>query len=53
MHDGCREEAMYSTRIVVDIIECLNHRTAAVRRKAEIMCDLGMYYAREHYALLC
>jgi vesicle coat complex subunit len=32
---------MYSTRIVVDIIECLNHRSAAVRKKAEIMCELG------------
>ena len=41
MHDGSREEAMYSTRIVVDIIDCLNHRNAAVRAKAAIMCDLG------------
>lgn len=37
---------MYSTRIVVDIIECLNHRNAAVRAKAAIMCELGtqVYY---------
>jgi len=41
MHDASREEAMYSTRIVVDIIECLNHRNAAVRAKAAIMCELG------------
>ena len=41
MHDGSREEAMYSTRIVVDIIDCLNHRNAGVRAKAAIMCDLG------------
>jgi hypothetical protein len=41
MHDASREEAMYSTRIVVDIIECLNHRNAAVRSKAGVMCELG------------
>jgi hypothetical protein len=46
MHDAAREEAMYSTRIVVDIIECLNHRNAAVRRKAEVMCDLGKLLQR-------
>jgi len=41
MHDASREEAMYSTRIVVDIIECLNHRNGAVRANATIMCELG------------
>eukprot|EP01036_Dinobryon_divergens_P024940 gene24940-33435_t len=29
MHQSSREEAMYSTRIVVDIIECLAHRNFA------------------------
>ena len=41
LHDASREEAMYSTRIVVDIIECLNHRNGAVRQKAAMMCELG------------
>ncbi len=41
LHDASREEAMYSTRVVVDIIDCLSHPNAAVRKKAELMCELG------------
>ncbi len=32
---------MYSTRIFSDIVECLSHRNAAVRNKAEKMSDIG------------
>lgn len=58
MHDQAREEAMYSTRIVVDCIECLNHRNAAVRAKAALMCELGEFrrveaYTCIHYGLAC
>lgn len=52
MHDQAREEAMYSTRIVVDIIECLNHRNAAVRAKAALMCELGEW-THDFGALVC
>ena len=31
---------MYSTRIVVDIIDCLSHRSQAIRMKAEKMSDI-------------
>ena len=41
MVKSSREEAMYSTRVVVDIIECLNHRSAAIRNKAYKMCEIG------------
>mmetsp|Transcript_29766 Transcript_29766/g.49787 ORF Transcript_29766/g.49787 Transcript_29766/m.49787 type:complete len:947 (-) Transcript_29766:278-3118(-) len=46
LHDASREEAMYSTRIVVDIIECLNHRSGAVQRKAALMCELVLEFDR-------
>ncbi len=32
---------MYSTRVVVDIIDCLGHRNSAVRITAEKLCDIG------------
>lgn len=40
-HKEAREEAMYSTRVVVDIIDCLAHRNTAVRTTAEKLCDIG------------
>ncbi len=40
-HKEAREEAMYSTRVVVDIIDCLGHRNSAVRTAAEKLCDIG------------
>ena len=44
LHQSSREEAMYSTRIVVDIIECLAHRNFAVRSKAERLTDISKTY---------
>jgi hypothetical protein len=41
--ESSRETVMYSTRIFSDIIECLTHRNAAVRMKAEQMSDIGKY----------
>jgi hypothetical protein len=41
MHDAAREEAMYSTRIVADLMDCLGHRSAAIRAKAAQMCEIG------------
>ena len=32
---------MYSTRIVVDIIECLSHKNNAVRAAADKFTELG------------
>lgn len=34
MHEDCREEVMYATRIVSDMIDKLNHENAAVRHVA-------------------
>ena len=39
---------MYSTRIVVDIIECLAHRNIAVRLKAEKLTDISKNYTHAH-----
>lgn len=41
LHEKSREEAMYSTRIVIDIIDCLQHRCRAVRNKAFLITELG------------
>lgn len=40
-NEASREEAMYSTRIVVDIIDCLGHRNAAVREAADQVTEMG------------
>jgi hypothetical protein len=50
MHESSREEAMYSTRVVVDMIECLSHNSAVIRQKAEKLTEIGYYYY--HYLLL-
>ena len=34
---------MFGTRIVVDIIECLSHKNASVRRAADLATELGKY----------
>lgn len=40
LRESSREEAMYSTRIVVDMIECLSHPNSAVRAAADDVTDL-------------
>jgi hypothetical protein len=40
LRETSREEAMYSTRIVVDMIECLSHPNASVRSAADDVTDL-------------
>lgn len=47
MFDSSREEAMYSTRIVVDIIECLGHKSEAVQQKAAQMCEIVLEFDRD------
>lgn len=46
MQPSSREEAMYSTRVVVDVIECLNHRNSAVRSKADKITELVLEFDR-------
>lgn len=41
MYEDTREEAMYSTRVVVDIIDCLNHKNRVVQNTAEKLCEIG------------
>lgn len=41
------ETVMYSTRIFSDIIECLTHRSTAIRSKAEIMSEIVLEYDRK------
>lgn len=43
----CQEEAMYGTRVVVDIIECLHHNSSAVRNMADQVCELVLELDRE------
>lgn len=40
LRESSREEAMYSTRIVVDMIDCLSHPNAAVRAAADDVTEL-------------
>jgi len=47
LRDSTREEAMYSTRIVVDMLECLSHRNAAVRRAADAATELVLELDRK------
>ena len=46
LREASREEAMYSTRIVVDIIECLSDPSAAVRAAADEVTELVLEYDR-------
>ena len=41
-----RAEVMYSTRIVVEIIDCLNHKNAAIRNAADELTELVLEYDR-------
>ncbi|CAE7385495.1 KAP115 [Symbiodinium microadriaticum] len=45
--ESCQEEAMYGTRVVVDIIDCLHHNSSAVRRIADQVCELVLELDRE------
>lgn len=47
LHHSSREEAMYSTRIVVDIIESLQHRNQYVRDKADKLIDIIFEFDRK------
>lgn len=38
--ESTREEAMYSTRIVVDMLECLAHPNPAIRQAADVATEL-------------
>lgn len=46
-HEASREEALYSTRVVVDIIECLHHRNSAVRQLADTITELVLELDRQ------
>lgn len=41
--EASREEAMFGTRIVVDIIECLSHKNMHIKRAADRATELGMF----------
>lgn len=41
--EASREEVMYSTRIVVDVVECLIHKNKAVRTLADKFCETGKF----------
>eukprot|EP01035_Chromulina_nebulosa_P019979 gene19979-25948_t len=42
-----REEVLYSTRIVVEIIDSLSHKKAVIRTNAEKFCDLVLEFDRQ------
>jgi hypothetical protein len=46
IHETSREEVLYSTRITVDVIDCLTHRNAAIRLLADRFCELVVEYDR-------
>lgn len=41
MHSASAEAVLFNTRIFADLVDCLDHRNAAVRAKAEQMSDIG------------
>ena len=45
--ESTREEAMYSTRIVVDMLECLAHPNLAVRAAADVATELVLELDRQ------
>ena len=45
--EASREEAMYSTRIVSDIIECLTHKNTAVRKAADNILEFVLEQDRQ------
>jgi hypothetical protein len=47
MNEASREEAMYSTRIVVDIIDCLSHKNFAVRQAADSITEIVLELDRK------
>eukprot|EP01041_Mallomonas_annulata_P004763 gene4763-9474_t len=47
LHPSSKEEAMYGTRAVVDMMDCLSHRNAAVRKMAETATDLVLELDRK------
>lgn len=47
-NDASREEAMYSTRIVVDIIDCLSHKNAAIRDAADQVTEMVLELDRKN-----
>lgn len=47
LHDTSREEAMYSTRIVSDLIESLGHRNAQVRKAADQVLEIVLELDRQ------
>jgi hypothetical protein len=41
-----RDEAMYNTRIVVDIIDCLTHKNSRIREEADKVTDIVLEHDR-------
>ena len=47
LSEASREEAMYSTRIVSDIIECLSHKNSHVRKAADDILEFVLEQDRQ------
>ena len=47
LNETSREEVMYSTRVVVDIIDCLSHKNAAVRAASDRLTELVLEHDRK------
>ena len=47
LRETSREEAMYATRIVVDIIDCLSHSNPAIRQAADDVTDVVLELDRK------
>ena len=41
LNESSREVALYNTRILSDIIECLTHKNTAVQHAADRFTELG------------
>lgn len=47
LNETSREEVMYSTRVIVDIIDCLSHKNAAVRAASDRLTELVLEHDRK------
>jgi hypothetical protein len=47
LQESSQDEAMYGTRVVIDIMECLSHKNSAVRSMADTVVELVLEVDRQ------
>ena len=52
LQESSQDEAMYGTRVVVDIMDCLSHKNQAVRNMADTVVELVLELDRQEHGQL-